>query len=64
VTFSPAFRFAPAAANITVTIGSLPFADIGQVGVLSVSTTGFTINTRAAPGAGGLILYWSARLFP
>lgn len=63
VTFPTPMRFAPSIGNLTLTLGSLPFSNIGPMGVTGLSTTGFTINTFAAPGGSGLLINWSCKAF-
>lgn len=64
VTFSPALRFTPTASDIRLTLNGQPANDIGPLSVGSITTSGFTITSRAAPGGSGVGISWSVSVFP
>ena len=65
ITFANPFELgAPFAGDIVIGMTNGPTADIGSLHITSVTAAGFTLNSRFAPGAGGLNFGYTVSLFP
>ncbi|MGH6617747.1 hypothetical protein [Sphingomonas sp.] len=64
VSFSLALDFAPNAADIRIAFTNIPTNDLGTISVTSVSTSGFTIKVKNAPGGTGVNFSWTVSAFP
>jgi hypothetical protein len=59
VVFGSTPSFTPTVADVTLTLLNNPTNSVGEVFATNMTTTGFDIECRNDPGAGGLAVAWN-----